>query len=330
MKVEVENIRGVVGIVPTPASSNADRWDTENSLNLPETEKMVRLVVAAGVDSVMTTGTFGECATLTWPELQDFVACVVATVAGKRPVFAGVTTLNTRDTIRRGRALIAAGADGLFVGRPMWLAMDDRAIVRFYRDLAEAMPGVPLIAYDNPPAFKGKISADAYRQLAEIPELIAAKHVGGPQMEADMLAVGSKMRILANAPDWYPIAKTQPDLAVACWSGAVACAPAAMVAQSKAILARDWDRAAAIAARLSWAESPMFPGGDFANFINYSIQLGHVRFQSAGLVDMGPTRPPYLEAPAEYIAGSAECGRRWAVLEREFAEQAKREPALAG
>src|SRR5579863_3325692 len=115
MRLTVDDITGVVGIVPTPATKNADRWDAESTVNFEETEKMVRAVIGAGIDVLMTTGTFGECATLTWEELRDFVDCVVRTTNGKTPVFAGVTTLNTRDTIKRGKALIDLGADGLFV-----------------------------------------------------------------------------------------------------------------------------------------------------------------------------------------------------------------------
>jgi len=173
MKITMEDIRGVVGIVPTPATPDAERWDAQNTIELDETVKMVSAVVDAGVDVLMTTGTFGECATLTGDELRTFIDCVVKTVGGRRPVFAGITTLNTRDTVRRGRELVALGADGLFVGRPMWLAMDEVAIVRFYQDIAAALPGVPLVVYDNPSAFKGKISAAAYRALAQIPEVVA-------------------------------------------------------------------------------------------------------------------------------------------------------------
>src|SRR5579875_2442603 len=165
MNLTADDIRGVVGIVPTPATSDAERWDAVQTINLVETEKMIRAVVEAGIDILMTTGTFGECATLTWPELQTFVDCVVQTTAGRRPVFAGVTTLNTRDTIERGRRLVEIGADALVV-------------------------------YDNPFAFKGKISSAVYAQLAKIPEIVAAKHVGGPALESDMRTVGNDLRIL--------------------------------------------------------------------------------------------------------------------------------------
>jgi 4-(2-carboxyphenyl)-2-oxobut-3-enoate aldolase len=318
MKITADNIRGVVGIVPTPATADAERWDAVNTINVAETEKMVRAVVDAGVDIIMTTGTFGECSTLTWPELQIFVERVVQTVSRRRLVFAGVTTLNTRDTIERARKLMACGADGLFVGRPMWIALDDAQIVRYYADIAAALPGVPLVAYDNPFAFKGKISNAVYAQLAKIPEIVAAKHVGGPQLEADMRTTGDAVRILPLETDWTPIAKVVPDLALACWSGAVACAPSPIAALGRAILARDWPVADALHAKTNWAVETMFPGGELGTFMNYSIQLGHVRFRAAGLIDPGPTRPPYIGAPAEYMAGAEEVGRRWALLEREY------------
>jgi len=322
MRLTVDDITGIVGIVPTPANPGADRWDAKDTVNLRETEKMMEAVVGAGIEVVMTTGTFGECATLTWPELRGFVDCVVQTTRKRAPVFAGVTTLNTRDTIERGRVLIDLGADGLFVGRPMWLPLDDKSIVRFYRDLAEAMPGVPLVVYDNPLAFKGKISTEAYKQIAAIPETVASKHVGGPSLEPDLLAVSKGLRLLPLEPDWCGLAEKHTDLAKACWSGNVACAPAPIAALSKAILARDWPRARALTEKVAWAQQPMFPGGDLATFMGYSIQLGHVRFKAAGLIDPGPTRPPYVGAPEQYVAGSEECGRRWAQLQREFTGQA--------
>lgn len=318
MKLTMADVRGVVGIVPTPATQDAEHWSAANTIEIEQTRRMVHAVVGARVDVVMTTGTFGECATLTWEELQTFVSTVVQGVANRVPVFAGVTTLNTRDTIARGRVLMELGADGLFVGRPMWLAMDDKSIVRFYQDIASALPGVPLVVYDNPSAFKGKISADAYRALADIPEVIASKHVGGPALATDMQSIGDRIRLLPLEIDWLDTARQFPDRALACWSGSVACAPAPIVALRDAILSSNWDGAAQISEKLNWAVKPMFPGGELSKFMDYSIQLGHVRFREAGLIDPGPTRPPYLEAPESYVEGSRLCGRRWAQLQREY------------
>jgi 4-(2-carboxyphenyl)-2-oxobut-3-enoate aldolase len=313
------DIKGVVGIVPTPATSDADDWRCTNSVNVAETEKMIQAVVDAGIEQVMTTGTFGECASLTHQEWLQFSGCVAETVRGRVPFFAGVTTLNTRDTIARGREAIDVGADGIFVGRPMWLPLDDNGVVRFYRDITEALPGVPLVIYDNPAAFKGKISVQAYLQLAQLPEIVATKHAGGPSLESDIEAFGDQVAVLPLDSDWVRAAKKFPDRASACWSGNVACAPSPLAALSRAVRSQDWVAADVISEQVNWALAPQF-GGDMSRFMDYSIPVGRGRFRGAGLIDCGPSRPPYIEGPPDMVAGGEETGRRWAELEQKYRE----------
>ena len=81
MNIAVENITGVLGIVPTPAILGADHWSTERTVNLDETTRMVSLVQAAGIKIFLTNGTFGEGATLTFEDQQDFTDCILQSMA---------------------------------------------------------------------------------------------------------------------------------------------------------------------------------------------------------------------------------------------------------
>ncbi|MHC0054722.1 dihydrodipicolinate synthase family protein [Actibacterium sp. D379-3] len=322
MKIVPADINGVVGIVPTPATPDADKWTSTSTINRAETAKMIQAVQVPGINILMTTGTFGECSSLLEEEVLDFVDVIVQTNQKRKPLFIGVTTLNTRETVARGRAILDKfpDVDGLFLGRPMWLPLDDAGIVQYYRDLAEAFEGVPLIAYDNPMAFKGKMSTDVYRALANIPELVCTKHTGGPALAGDVAAVGDKMRILPIDTAWIEPAQQFPDRVTASWSGNVACCPAPIGALALAIEKRDWTRAKTIAERLSWAASAQFPEGDLAKFMPYSIQIGHGRFKGAGLIDPGPARPPYVDAPEEFVAAGIEAGRRMREVQEEYAQ----------
>jgi 4-(2-carboxyphenyl)-2-oxobut-3-enoate aldolase len=320
-KLTVDDITGVVGIIPTPSTPTADRVDTANSVDLDEAAKLADAMVRGGVDVLMTTGTFGECASLTWDELQAFVATVVEAVAGRIPVFAGATTLNTRDTIARGRRLGELGADGLFVGRPMWLPLDDAGIVRFYRDVAEAVPHLALVAYDNPGAFKGKIGSAAYQALSAIPQLVAAKHLGllsGAAFVSDLRAVGGRMRLLPLETDWYYFARLFPEEVTACWSGNVACGPAPVTRLRDLIRAQRWDECQALTDEFEAALETLYPGGNFSEFLKYSIQIDNAQFQAAGFMRTGPTRPPYTEVPESYLDGGREAGKRWASLQQRY------------
>ncbi|HZQ27890.1 MAG TPA: dihydrodipicolinate synthase family protein [Acidimicrobiales bacterium] len=317
-RITVGDINGIVGIVPTPATEDAARWDADQTVDLDETAKMVEMVVAGGTDVLLTNGTFGECATLTGDELYTFVDTVVQTVGGRIPVFAGATTLNTRDTVARGRKLAALGVDGLFVGRPMWLPLDEQQLVQYYRDVAEAVPEMALIVYDNPGAFKGKISSRAYQELASIPQVVAAKHIGlllgGGAFIEDQKAVGNRIRLLPLENDWHYAAQLFPDEVTACWSGNVVCGAAPLMALKAAVGGRDWTDAAAIATQLEWALEPLFPDGNFELFMRYSIQIDNAEFAAAGLINPGPTRPPYQHAPERVLESGRECGRRWRAL----------------
>jgi len=184
------------------------------------------------------------------------------------------------------------------------------------------MPNVPLVVYDHPWAFKGKISPEAYAALAKIPEVIASKHAGGKDLSADLAAIRGGLRLLPVDIDWVPSAKKFPDEVTATWSGGVACAPAALAALSRAVKAKDWVAAEKIHEKVQWASSVMFPGGDVATFISYSIPLGKGRFRGAELIDPGPSRPPYTDAPQEYLELSLESGRRWKQLQAEYAATA--------
>jgi dihydrodipicolinate synthase/N-acetylneuraminate lyase len=319
MRIGVDDITGIVGIIPTPSTPDADRWDCENSVDLVSTSAMVARVVAGGVRILMTNGSFGEGATLTEREHYDFTACVAETLAGRGLLFAGVTTLNTRDTIARARGVIERGADGLFLGRPMWMALDDGGIVRYYRDIAEALPDVPIVLYDNHLAFKGRISTQAYAALSRIPEIVATKHIGGPAMDDDLAAVEGRMRVLPLDAHWPAFARRHPAEATACWTGNAADGTEPLVALARAVEARDLDRADAIAARMAWAQAPMFPGGKLENFVDYNIPIAHARLEGSGLVRSGPPRPPYISAPEGHMEGGRETGRRWASLRAEFA-----------
>ena len=276
------------------------------------------MVVEGGVRILLTNGSLGEGASLLAHEHLDFTRCIADTIKGTGLLFAGVTTLNTRESIARAKGVLSAGADGLFLGRPMWMSLDPQAIVRYYSDLAEALPGVPFIVYDNQFAFKAKIDTATYAELSHNPSVIGSKHIGGAAIGDDLQAVEGRMRILPLDTQWCALARQFPEEALACWSGNAAEGPEPLTALHRAIAARDWLLADAISARMVWAQTPMFPDGKLENFIDYNIPIAHARLEGSGLVKSGPPRPPYIFAPPGHLEGGRETGRRWESLRREF------------
>lgn len=323
MRIVPDDIAGIVGILPAPSVPGADRWDCEDSVDLDAVAAMTARVRAGGVSIVMTGGSFGEGASLLDHESEGMVATVADTLrgAGGGLLFAGATTLNTRATIRLARALIDRGADGLFLGRPMWMALDGPGTLRFYADVAEALPGVPIVVYDNQFAFKGRIDTATYAELAKNPSVIATKHIGGPSMGADIAAADGRMAVLPIDAAWGAVARDHAGVR-ACWTGNAADGTEPLAALAAAVACGDHDRAEAIGARMAWAQAPMFPGGKLENFVDYNVPIAHGRLEGSGLVPTHGPRPPYLHAPEGYVEGGREVGRRWRALAAEMAGEA--------
>lgn len=309
-----DRLTGVIGILPTLSTPDAGSWSCNQSVATDEIARLVGLLKAAGIDLLMTGGSFGEGASLMEAEHAVLTETVARALDGSGALFAGATTLNTRETIARGRRLIDCGATGLFLGRPMWMSLDADAIVDFYTDVAAALPRVPIVVYDNQFAFKAPIPVATYSALATIPEIIATKHIGGPTLAETVEAVGDRMKVLPVDSQWGALARAYPDRVTACWTGNAADGPEPLAALAAAVAARDFDRAEAIGARMAWAQAPMFPGGKIENFVDYNVPIAHARLAGSGLVETGPPRPPYTRAPEAYLEGGRETGRRWASL----------------
>lgn len=321
----VEDLRGVLAVLPTPATEDASSPEAAFTVDLGESERMVRRLIEDGVDGIMTNGTLGEVATLTPEEWRCFTTRVIETVQSVRPelpLFIGVTSLSTRETLERARFVREAGGRGLFVGRPFWSELGEDAMVGYYRDLCEAVPDMSLVLYDNPEAFKGPIPTPVYAQLAQIPQIIGVKYMSiTPKFRADMEAVEGRMRLLPIESDWLVARSLYPEETAACWSSSALCGPEPVLALQEAFEEDDLETARWITNRIEWTYEPFLARQNFREFSRYNIPLEKLRFDEAGYVKAGPARHPYHIVPEDYAEGARENGRRW----RKVAEEVRTE-----
>ena len=91
------DIKGAWSIVPTPAKLGASDWRAIDTVDLDETARVVEGLIDAGINGLLSMGSLGECATLTWEEKKAFMATLVETARGRIPVFVGTTTRQTID-----------------------------------------------------------------------------------------------------------------------------------------------------------------------------------------------------------------------------------------
>jgi trans-o-hydroxybenzylidenepyruvate hydratase-aldolase len=318
----VDEVHGAWVIIPTPAKSNASDWRAEDTVDLDETARVVEALIGAGIDGILSLGTFGEGATLTWEEKRAFIATIVETVRGRVPFFGGTTSLNTRETVRQTRAGRDIGIDGTMLGVPMWCQADTPTAVQFFRDVAEACPDTAICIYANPEAFKFDFPRPFWAQVAAIAQVVSSKYLGTANLVADLRLTKGRIRFLPTDSHYYGCARIDPEQCTAFWTGGAACGPAPAIRLrdevKRAKASGDWRVAKEVADAIAAANAPLFPKGSFAEFSKYNIGLEKARMNEAGWTVAGPCRPPYHLVPEEYLDGARLAGRLWAKLHADY------------
>ena len=322
-----DDISGLWAIIPTPAKPDASDWRATDTVNLDETARLVEALIAAGVDGILSLGTFGEGSTLTWEEKRAVMATAVETVRGRVPFFGGTTALSTREVVRQTREAADIGVDGTMLGPPMWCQVDVPTAVQFYRDVAEACPNMAICVYANPEAFKFSFPRPFWAQASLIPQIVSAKYLGIGFLATDLRLIGGRIRLLPTESNYYSAARVDPEQCTAFWSSGVLCGPAPAVALRDAVLraraSGDWSAARALNDAIAAANATLFPHGDFSEFSKYNIGLEKLRIDAAGWCHAGPPRPPYHLIPAPFAEGAVQAGRAWAELHRRMQPSAQ-------
>lgn len=157
------DMKGLWGFVPACSTPDAADVNAVDTIDTDALASLVDRLVRDGVDGIVTTGSAGESHTLSDDEYRTLITTVVETVNARVPVFVGASTLNTRDSIRRARVIADLGADGIMSGPPMYLPQTAENAVQYYKDLAEAVPELAIMIYQNPHAFRITLPPGAFR-----------------------------------------------------------------------------------------------------------------------------------------------------------------------
>ena len=315
-------IQGVWAIIPTPATPDASDWRTANTVDLDETARIVEAMIVSGVDGLLSLGTLGEGATLTWDEKRAFIATMVEVARGRVPVFAGTTTLSTRDTVAQTRGAFDLGADGTMVGPPMWNKPDVGSAVQFYKDIAEAAPEMAICVYANSFVFKFDFSPPFWAQVADIPQIVSAKTASAGTYLRDHRASRGRIRMMPIDAEYYAAARMDPETAVAFWSSSASCGPAPVIALrdlvAEAKRTGDWSKARVLNDKIGQAILPTVAYGDFNEFQIHNVALEKGRMDAAGWLKAGPNRPPHHVIPDRIKELGRLGGENWAALHRDY------------
>ena len=144
------------------------------ALDLASTQRHAELCLEAGCAGLVMLGTLGENSSLSADEKEQVLRAAVEAAGTRVPVLSGVAEYTTEHGIAHARRAERAGCAGLMALPCMVYEQDEREAVHHFRTLAGAT-SLPIMIYNNPVAYKVDLKPEAFRALAECPNVVAIK-----------------------------------------------------------------------------------------------------------------------------------------------------------
>lgn len=158
------------GVIPAATT----QFDASLAVDIPATRQVQDALVRDGVHGMIVIGTVGENNSLEREEKLAVIASAADAAGGRIPVIAGVSELTTPRACAFAEAAEKAGATGLMVLPAMVYVPAEHELEAHFRAVA-ACTSLPVMLYNNPPAYRVSIGARTLANLADVPNIVAVK-----------------------------------------------------------------------------------------------------------------------------------------------------------
>jgi 4-hydroxy-tetrahydrodipicolinate synthase len=150
------------------------QFKTDLSIDIDASQQVLDALVRDGVHGLVVLGTCGENNSLEPDEKRQVLQAAVEVVAGRVPIIVGVSELTTSRAALFAKDAEALGADALMVLPAMVYVPTEAELEAHFRTVAQAS-GLPIMLYNNPPAYRAAITLDVLAGLASEPTIVAVK-----------------------------------------------------------------------------------------------------------------------------------------------------------
>ena len=192
--------RGVSAFPITPI-------DPGGAVDLAALRRLLKPLVAAGVDSIGLLGSTGSYPYLSRSERRRALDAALDEVGNRVPILVGVGALRTDEALRIAQDAKAAGAAAGLLAPVSYTPLTDDEVFEHFRAVAEGS-GLPLCIYDNPGTTHFTVSAALTGRLAGLEGVVAVKNPAPPSEEvaahlAQRRAVVPHEFSIGYSVDWH-------------------------------------------------------------------------------------------------------------------------------
>ena len=166
-------IKGVVVPILTPI-------DGEERIDEARLRDQVDYVIKGGVSGILAFGSNGEFYMVEEDEMERGLKIMVDQAAGRVPVYFGIGAIRTQKCCRLAKMAVANGAAGVSVLQPMFLKPTEDELFLHFKSIADSVPEMPMLLYNNPGRTGYTMSGNLVERLAhEVENIVGMKDSSG-------------------------------------------------------------------------------------------------------------------------------------------------------
>lgn len=122
---------------------------SDESVDFSGLKEVTEFLINNGIDGIIPSGSTGEFIAMSLEEQKKVNAAVVEYAAGRVKVFASTGCYRTKDTIELSKDAEAAGADGVMIVTPWYMAPNEEELYEHFKAIRKAIK-IPIMMYHNP------------------------------------------------------------------------------------------------------------------------------------------------------------------------------------
>jgi 4-hydroxy-tetrahydrodipicolinate synthase len=166
-------IKGIIPPVLTPI-------DKDENIDEGRLRKQVNHIIEGGVHGILAFGSNGEFYMIEEDETERGLRIIIDEVKGRVPVYFGIGAISTRKCAHLARMGRKCGANGISVLQPMFLKPNEAELHDHFKAIAEAVPELPMLLYNNPGRTNYTISSALVFKLASsVKNIVGMKDSSG-------------------------------------------------------------------------------------------------------------------------------------------------------
>ena len=251
-------------------------------------------ICEAGVDGIVTTGSYGEFHSMSWEDHKRLIEVLVDAVPGRVKAIPGCSGVNTAEAIMKTRFARDCGADAVMNVSPFYMKLSEMELIGYWKDLAEACPDIGLIVYNNPDTSQLH-TIEIFKELAKIDSLCGSKEITTIELHMDIMRHTDLTPMTAREVDYYVPTMMLGSKGI--FSMGACMFPRYIVSVQKACKEGRWQKALKMQDKLRDVWDWLL-GLDFAE--EYGAIARFKSFMTAfEIIDGGNTCKPFIQVPKE-------------------------------